>query len=212
MLGEENWISEIFLKSGLIGYLDGVLNLRKPNRDCHIDLIYLEQFLLLICLEFLLCIGERNRNVFNLGVYLVSLLFEVTLSLRVFLYLFIILAYLSHSFKIFMIVFDDCDIWLLVFILELVLTLLRLLLLFFVIFTFVIVAFFLFFLHFCLLLKFADSLSLPDLVVSDDSFSHLIIIRIDKFSEYFLLLFILFLELLVQDLYFSDFCGKMQKC
>lgn len=111
-----------------------------------------------------------------------------------------------------MIVFDDCDIWLLVFILELVLTLFRLLLLFFVIIIIlVIIAFLLFFLHFCLFLKFANSLPLPDLVVPDDSFSHLIVIRIDKFSENFLLLFILFLKLLVQDLYFSNFCGEMQK-
>lgn len=125
--------------------------------------------------------GQGGGKIFYLGVYLVSLLLQVALFLRVILYLFIVFTYLSYPFKVFVVILDDSNIGLFILIFELVLAFFRFFL-FFLIFFFVLCSslfiLFLFFFEFSLLLHLAYSFSLPYLVISYDSLAHVVIIRI----------------------------------
>lgn len=76
---------------------------------------------------------------------MVALLFEVAASSRVLFYFLVVFAYFAYSFKIFMIVFDDRDIWFFVFVFELVFAVFVIFLLFFF-FLFVLFVSFAFFL------------------------------------------------------------------
>ena len=172
------------------------------------NLIDLEQLFLLIGFEFFLGIGERHCNGFNFIVDLISLLFKITLSLRIFFNFLIVFTNFSHPFKIFVVILDDSDIRFLILVLELILTLFWLLLfLLLILIVFIVVALLLLFLYFGLLLELAYSFPLANLVVSNYSFSHLIIIRVNEFSQNFLLLLVLLFKFLVQNLNFANLSG-----
>jgi len=110
-----------------------------------------------------------------------------------------------------MIIFNDCNIRFLILIIELIF-IIRLLFLLFLLFIFLITLilfmFFLFFLQLCLFLQFSNSLSLPDLIISDDSLSHGVIFWIHKFSENFLLFLKFTLEFIIRYLNLRDLVGQ----
>jgi hypothetical protein len=112
-----------------------------------------------------------------------------------------------------MVVLDDRDVRLLLLILELVFTLLLLFLLLFLVllplllFTF---AFLLFLINLRLLLEFVDALPLPDLVVVDDTLTHLVVVGVDELTQNLLLLLVLLLELLIQLLDLADLGRQLE--
>lgn len=205
-LSEQNGIAEVLLQSRPAIDLGVVFDLWEADRQADINLIDFKQFFLLIDLEFFLSCGQGSWDIFDLGVDLVSLLLQITLLFWVFFYLLVILADLSHSFEVLVVVFNHCNVWLFVFIFEFILTLLTFL--FFFLFLVLILAclfvLFLLLLELGLFLHLVDSLSLSDLVVSDDSFAHVIVIRIDKFTQNLLLFFVFSLEFFVEDLHFAN--------
>ena len=58
MPGEENGVIEVLLKSSLVAYPDGVLNLAEPEWEGHEDLIDLVELLLLVNFKLFLGVGE----------------------------------------------------------------------------------------------------------------------------------------------------------
>lgn len=111
-----------------------------------------------------------------------------------------------------MIIFDDSDIRFFILILKLVLALFRLFFIFLLIFLILVsLALFLLLFKLSLFLELVYTLSLPNLIISDDSFSHLIIVRVYKFPKNLFLFFILFLKLFVEKLYLSYFCRKLKE-
>ena len=182
--------------------------MRKSDRQSYMNLVDLEEFFLLIGFELFLSICEGHCNGFNFIIDLVSLLFKVTLSLWILFYFLIIFTNFSDSFKVFVIILNDSDIRFFILILKLVLTLFWLLLLFLLVFiVFIVVTLLLLLLYFGLFLKLANSFPLSNLVVSNYSFSHLIIIRVNEFPQDFFLLLVLLFEFLVEHLNFANFSG-----
>ena len=111
-----------------------------------------------------------------------------------------------------MVVFDNGNVGLLVLVFKLVVAVVRFLFfLLLILILILIVALLLLLLYLGLLLQLADPLPLPDLVVADYPLPHLVIVRVHKFPQDFLLFLVLLLELLVEDLYLPDFCGQLQE-
>ena len=210
--GEEDGVGEVLLEPGLVGHLDSVLYLGEPDREGDIHLVDFEQLFLLVDFQLFLGVCQRYGYIFDFGVDLVSLLLEVALALGVLLDLLVILAYLPYPFEVLVVVFDHGYVRLLVLVLELVIAIVGIFfLLLFVLIVILVVALLLLLFHLGLLLQFAYSLPLPDLVVADDPLPHLVVVRVHELSQDFLLFLVLLLELFVQDLYLADFCGQLQE-
>lgn len=122
--GEEDGGAELFLQSAFAAHFDGVLDLGVPDGEGHVDLVDLQQFLLLVGLQLLLSVGQRHRNVFDLSVYLVPLLLKVAFPFGVLLDLLIVLTNLPHPLEVLVVVLNHRDIRFLIFVLELVVTVL----------------------------------------------------------------------------------------
>jgi hypothetical protein len=99
-----------------------------------------------------------------------------------------------------MVILNYCDIRLLILILKLILALFRFFFLL-VLFVLILSAFFillLLFLQLCLLFELINSFSLSNLIVSDNSFPHLIIVGVHEFTQYLLLFLVFSFELFIQ--------------
>ena len=148
--------------------------------------------------QLFLGISQSDGYIFNFGVNLVSLLLEIALPLGVLLNLLVILANLPDPFEVLVVIFDYSYIWLFILVFELVVAIIGIFFLFLLVLVVIlVVAFLLLLFYLGLLLEFADSFPLPDLVVADDPLPHLVVIRIHEFPQDFLLFLVLLLELFV---------------
>lgn len=156
--------------------------------------------------ELLLGCWQGCCYIFDFCVDLISLLLQITFAFWVLLDLFVIFAYLSYSFKVLMIILNDCNIRLFLFVFKLIFTFfLFLFLLFFFLLIFISLTFFLLLLELGLLFQFVDALSFSYFVVMNDALSHFVVIRINKLTQNLFLLFVFFLKLFIEFLHLADF-------
>ena len=160
---------ELLLKSELIIYFHNILNLRKFNRIADDELIHFYQLFLLILFQRLFTILQFGYQIICLFCDLGSLFIKVCSFLGTLLYLLSVLAYLSDSLEIFMVILNNCNIRLLVFVFKFILRFL----LFFLFFLFLLLVFILIFFILlllllfllCLLFELINSFSFSDFVV-----------------------------------------------
>lgn len=167
----------------------------------------------MIDFKLFFCFNQLIVDIFDFVRDLISLFLKIRLAFLIFLYFLVILTDFSYSFKVFMIIFNDVDIWFfLIIFFEFILFLwfLFTLFIFFVIIIFIWL--FLFFLHFLLFFQFLNSLSLTYFIVPNDSFSHVIIFWINKLFENFFLIVKFFLEFFIYGLKLINLIGKINKC